>query len=159
MRLLFKQRFFSWLDSYDIYDEDGNTAFTVKGRLSFGHCLDIYDRTGTGIGTVKEELLHFLPHFRMYAGGQYIGEMYQKLTFLKPSFRLDCNGWRVDGDIFEWDYDVTDADGGHIAHLSKQLFHFTDTYVLDISDPRNALTVLMIVLVIDAAKCSDDNNR
>ena len=28
MRLLFKQRFFSWFDSYDIYDEDGNTVFT-----------------------------------------------------------------------------------------------------------------------------------
>ena len=29
MKLLFKQRFFSWLDSYDIYDEAGNTVFTV----------------------------------------------------------------------------------------------------------------------------------
>ena len=28
MKLLFKQRFFSWLDSYDIYDEAGNTVFT-----------------------------------------------------------------------------------------------------------------------------------
>ena len=157
MRLLFKQRFFSWLDSYDIYDESGNTAFTVKGRLSFGHCLDIYDRTGAGIGTVQEELLHFLLHFRMYAHDQYIGEMYQKLTFFKPSFRLDCNGWRVDGDIFEWDYNVTDASGRPVAHLSKELFHFTDTYVMDIPDPQNALTVLMIALVIDAAKCSDGN--
>ena len=26
MRLLFKQRFFSWFDSYDIYAEDGNTV-------------------------------------------------------------------------------------------------------------------------------------
>ena len=26
MKLLFKQRFFSWFDSYDIYDEAGNTA-------------------------------------------------------------------------------------------------------------------------------------
>ena len=24
MKLLFKQRLFSWFDSYDIYDEDGN---------------------------------------------------------------------------------------------------------------------------------------
>ena len=26
MRLNFKQRFFSWLDSYDIYDEEGSTV-------------------------------------------------------------------------------------------------------------------------------------
>ena len=44
MRLLFKQRLFSWLDSYDIYDEAGRTVFTVKGVLSWGHCLEIYDR-------------------------------------------------------------------------------------------------------------------
>ena len=29
MRLLFKQRFLSWFDSYDIYDEEGRTAYTV----------------------------------------------------------------------------------------------------------------------------------
>ena len=27
MKLLFKQRLFSWFDSYDIYDEAGNTAY------------------------------------------------------------------------------------------------------------------------------------
>ena len=32
MRLNFKQRFFSWFDSYDIYDEAGNTVYTVEGQ-------------------------------------------------------------------------------------------------------------------------------
>ena len=36
MKLLFKQRVFSWFDSYDIYGEDGETVFTVQGRLSWG---------------------------------------------------------------------------------------------------------------------------
>ena len=27
MKLLFKQRLFSWFDSYDIYDEAGETVF------------------------------------------------------------------------------------------------------------------------------------
>lgn len=29
MKMLFKQRFFSWFDSYDIYDEAGNTLYIV----------------------------------------------------------------------------------------------------------------------------------
>ena len=37
MKLLFKQRMFSWFDSYDIYDQQGNTGYTVKGPLSWGH--------------------------------------------------------------------------------------------------------------------------
>ena len=39
MKLLFKQRFFSWFDSYDIYNEAGDTVYVVKGQLSWGHCL------------------------------------------------------------------------------------------------------------------------
>ena len=69
MQLLFKQRFFSWFDSYDIFDETGAVAFTVKGKLSWGHCLEIYDRTGFHVGTVKEEVLTFLPRFALYQQG------------------------------------------------------------------------------------------
>ena len=36
----------------------------------------------------------------------------------------------------------------------KEPFHWTDTYVLDITDPKDALYVLMFVLAIDAEKCS-----
>ena len=43
MKLLFKQKMFSWLDSYDIYNEQGEVVFTVKGQLDWGHCLKIYD--------------------------------------------------------------------------------------------------------------------
>ena len=46
MKLLFKQRFFSWFDSYDIYDENGAAVYTVEGKLSFGHHLEIYDAMG-----------------------------------------------------------------------------------------------------------------
>ena len=61
MRLLFKQRFLSWFDSYDIYDEEGRTAYTVEGKLSWGHRLEIYGPAGDHLGTVKEEVLTLLP--------------------------------------------------------------------------------------------------
>ncbi|MDD2993545.1 MAG: LURP-one-related family protein [Pygmaiobacter sp.] len=154
MRLLFKQRLFSWLDSYDIYDEVGNTAYTVKGRLALGHCLEIYNTTGEYVGTVKEEIFTFLPRFRLYIGDDCIGEIKKQFTFFKPSFQVDCNGWQISGDIFAWEYDIADATGNTVAHLSKELLHLTDTYVMDIDGPENALMVLMIALAIDAAKCS-----
>ena len=66
MKLLFKQRFFSWFDSYDIYNEAGETVYVVKGQLSWGHCLKIYDAHGREIGTVKERILTFMPKFEMY---------------------------------------------------------------------------------------------
>ena len=38
--------------------------------------------------------------------------------------------------------------------FSKELFHMTDNYVIDIQDPGNALDALMFVLAIEAEKCS-----
>ena len=45
MRLLIKQRVFSWTDSYDVYDENENAKYFVKAEFfSLGHQLHIYDR-------------------------------------------------------------------------------------------------------------------
>ena len=54
----------------------------------------------------------------------------------------------------EWDYSILDRRGYSIARVSKELFHMTDTYVIDVQDPGNALGALMFVLAIDAEKCS-----
>lgn len=156
MKLLFKQRFFSWFDSYDIYDEAGNTVFTVEGKFSWGHRLHILDAKGIHIGTVQERVFTFLPKFELYVNERYVGEIRKEFTFFKPQFTLDCNGWQVDGDFFQWDYEITGAAGHQIAFISKELFHLTDTYQMTIHNPADALYVLMIVLAIDAVKCSQN---
>ena len=40
------------------------------------------------------------------------------------------------------------------VRISKELFNWTDTYVIDVPDPANALCTLMVALAIDADKCS-----
>lgn len=154
MRLLFKQRFFSWFDSYDIYDEAGDTVFTVHGRPAWGHRLEIRDASGNPIGMVKEKIFTFLPSFELFIGEDYIGRITKEFTLFKPVFSLECNGWQVHGDWFEWDYRVTDPAGIPVMYASKQLFNLTDTYILDVALPQDALLCLMIVLAIDAVKCS-----
>lgn len=154
MKLLFKQRFFSWLDSYDIYYEDGSVAYTVEGQLAWGHKLVICGPDGRELGMVREEVLTFLPRFALYLGEQEIGEVRREWSFLRPSYALDCMGWQIEGDFLQWDYTVTDSQGALVATISKELFHWTDTYVLDVAEEQNALYVLMIALAIDAAQCS-----
>lgn len=106
------------------------------------------------MGTVKEEVLTLLPRFALYQNGREIGEIQKKFTFFRPAFTLNCNDWSVEGDLFEWEYEVVDRQGRMIMQASKQLFNLTDTYVIDITDPQDMLLSLMIVLAIDAAKCS-----
>lgn len=156
MKLLFKQRFFSWFDSYDIYDEAGNVLYTVKGQLSWGHCLKIFDANGNEVGTVQERIFTLLPKFEIYMNGSYVGCISKEFTFFKPVYDIDFNGWHIEGDFFEWDYRISDRTGQYVATVSKELFNWTDTYVIDVYDSQDALAALMLVLAIDAEKCSRD---
>ena len=53
-----------------------------------------------------------------------------------------------------WNYTISDS-YHEIATISKELFHFTDVYVIDVHNSQDALYALLVVLAIDAEKCSD----
>ena len=58
MRLLIKQRVFSWTDSYDVYDENENPKYFIKAEFfSLGHQLHVYDRNNHELGVIRQRLL------------------------------------------------------------------------------------------------------
>ena len=154
MKLYFKQRLFTWFDSYDIYNEAGETVYTVEGQLAWGRCLHILNAGGEHIATLKQVLFTFLPEFELFEGDTRIGSVCKEFSFFKPSFSIDFRGWHADGDFFEWDYDILDTAGRHVARIEKELFQLTDSYMIDVTDPADALHALMLVLAIDAEKDS-----
>lgn len=157
MRLLIKQRVFSWTDSYDVYDEEGNKKYFVKAELlSLGHRLHVYDSRDNEIGMIKEKLMTFMPAFEIVIAGVRKGMIQKKLTFLKPKYEVEFNGWRVEGDFLAWNYDVY-AGGNSVIHITKELLHWGDTYVIDFADSADELMGLMLVVAIDAANCTDNN--
>ncbi len=158
MKLLFKQKLFSWLDSYNIFDEAGNTVFSVKGKLAWGHSFRVYDKDGREVGAVKEKVLTFLPKYEIYIEGEHVGEIKKHFTLFRPKFTVDYMGWQVDGNLFEWDYTVLDIMGSPVARVTKEFLNWTDTYSIDVEYEDNALAVLMLVLAIDAEKCSRGND-
>ena len=157
MKLHFKQRFFSWFDSYDIYNEQDETAYTVEGKLAWGHKLVIYDGNGEEVGLVQQEILTLMPRFSLYQKGQLEGTIRREFTFFKPSYNIDFNGWHVEGDWLGWDYSICDRGGNIVATISKELWHLTDQYIIDVKKKEDALHALMVVLAIDADKCSQNN--
>ncbi len=156
MKLRFKQRFFSWFDSYDVYYESGDVAYTVKGQLSWGHLLKIYDAQGEHLGTVEEQILTFLPKFDLYVGEEHFSTLCKEFTFFTPKYEFRGGPeWQIEGDFMGWEYTLADRNGLPVAEISKELFNWTDTYVIDVFDSANALTALMAVIAIDAEKCSN----
>lgn len=154
MELYFKQRFFSWFDSYDIYYADGSVAYTVKGQLSWGHLLRIYDADGREIGMLKQRLWTFLPKFDLYTGERLFGTIRREFTFFRPHYVFEGLDWSIEGNFLGWDYSVRNSRDLPIAQMSKQLWKWTDTYLIQVDDPANALAALMIALAIDVDKCS-----
>lgn len=157
MRLLIKQRVFTWSDKYDIYDEAGNAKYFVKGEVfSFGHQLHVYDAFGNEIGQIHQKLFTFTPTFEIVIGGRTYGTIHKRFTFFSNKYDIDFNGWYVEGDFLGWDYDVYGG-GRPIIHISKQLFQWGDTYVIDFENPQDELMGLLLVVAIDAANCSNND--
>jgi hypothetical protein len=92
MRLLIKQRVFSWTDSYDVYDENENPKYFVKAEFfSLGHQLHVYD---SGC----------LPFFRPLKSRSVAGSVVKSANsflFSSPDMRstITAGAWR---EIF-WD--------------------------------------------------------
>ena len=155
MKLLIEERIFSWNDRFTVRDETGNDRYYVEGELfSWGKKLHVCDISGREVAYIEQQIFTFKPRYSVYVGGQLIGEVVREFSFFRPRFIIDCNSWQVDGDWFEWDYHILDAKGQRIADVSKELFRWTDTYVIDVRDPNHATCILMLVLAIDAEKCS-----
>lgn len=152
MKLIFKQRFMSFLGSYDIYGEAGEVLFTVKGKVGLGHRFNIYNSIGEQVGEIKQVVFRLLPEYAIFVDGQQLGTVRKKFRLLKNDFDIDFMGWYADGDFLGFDYAIYDATGNQIASISKQLFRFTDTYVINVANPHNALYALMLTVAIDAEK-------
>ena len=157
MKLIFKQKFLSWFDSYDIYDELGNVYFKVKGQLSIGHQFKIYDANNNEIGKIQQKIFTILPKYEIYVNNNKLGEIKKEISLLVPKFTLNFGDYNVKGDFLEWEYTINKG-SQKIASISKKLFKLVDTYEIDVID-EYALIALMIVIAIDSNKDIRDNNN
>jgi uncharacterized protein YxjI len=158
MKLLIKQRVFSWTDSYDVYDEAGNPKYFVKNEIfSLLHRIHVRDVQGNEIGMIRQQFTFFMPTFEIEIGGRMYGSIQKQFTLFRPKYDIDYNGWRCEGDFLEWSYDVYSG-CSVVVHISKKLFHWGDTYEIDIANPQDEIMALMLVIAIDAANCSQGNS-
>lgn len=154
MKLIFKQRLLSVLDSYDIYDEFGNTEYIVKGEIGLSHRFRIYNNRNIELAYIKQSLFKIFTEFKMYINGNYVGCVKKRFSLLKPIFTVKCKGLYIEGDIFELNYKIKDNCNHVIASINKKLFSFSDKYVLNVKNREDVLHALVIVLSIDALKCN-----
>lgn len=156
-QLLIKQKVFSWTDTYDVYDALGRPKYFVKADLfTLGHRIRVYDKaTGHEIGLIQEKLFRILKEFEISINGVPQGIIKKEWSIFRPKYNIDFRGWRLEGDFMQWNYSIYEQ-SRCVVHISKKLFNWGDTYVLDIENDMYEIPALMIAIAMDAAQCSEE---
>ncbi len=150
MKLMLKQRLPSWLDSTDVFDEAGDAVFHVDGQLSLGQQFDIYDSYGCHIASLRRRRVSVLPRFEIIIGGVGCGDLCRELSLRRTCYRLDHFGWVIEGNLTQWDYEISTVSGTPVARV----FGEPDGYGLEVVRSRDALAALLVVLAMDVEKSS-----
>lgn len=157
MKLYIKQRIFSLVDSFDVFNENGHPKYTVKNQfLSLLHHLTVYDGFGNAVGNVDQRFALFLPTFDISINGSPMGSVSRAFSFFVPQYNVSYQGWDCEGDLFGYNYEVHDG-LRTVATIHKKFFAMSDSYEINIADEKDELMVLMLVMAIDATNCSGNN--
>lgn len=139
---------FSWFGGSKVYDETGRILFTVKSCRDWGYCLHILDAAGEQVASIQRRTSTFLPSYDLFAYGEYLGRMKQRITLLKPQFCIEGSDWVVTGNAMGSEYAITSPRQGLVASASKERCQLNNIYALDVEDTANTLCSLMIVLAV-----------
>ena len=150
MKLYIRQKVFSVGARFNITDENGEERYRVEGEVfSFGKKLHIYDTNEEEVALVQQKILSLLPRFYVYVRGEMIAGIVREFTLFKPRYSILGKGWVVDGDLLSHDYVITEQ-GNEIARIHKAYMSWGDSFELDIIDTGDEVTLIAIILAIDA---------
>lgn len=152
MKLYIKQKVFTIKDKFTVKNEEGNDKYFVEGKLfSLGKKFYIYNMEKEEVAYIEQKLMNLMPKFFVYVKGEKIAEIHKKFSFLKPKYEIVGKNWVTNGDLWAHEYNITDIDSGNqIASMHKEWMTWGDSYMLDIVDEKHEISIMALILAIDA---------
>lgn len=149
MRLIIKQKVFSWADKFSVRDEAGQDKYYVEGELfSWGKKLHVMDASGNEAAFIQQKVWSFKPRFYVFVRGQQIAEIVKEITFFRQKYSIEGLDWEIDGDFTAHNYQIT-QNGRMVVTIHKEWLTWGDCYVLDIASEQDEILALAVVLAID----------
>ena len=158
MKFQLKSNWLSLRSKYQIKDEYGDIAFTVKGKfLSFGHDLTIENRKDVPVAKIEQRLFKLMPTFDLILGGKKYATISKQFSWFKKRFLLDVpgpNDYDIEGSFWDYEYEFR-RHSQVVATVSRTFFSLPSVYGVDMLDSEDPVSILATVVVIDLCNNSD----
>ena len=145
MKLLFNKRDFGWGNSYNIFDEQGKTRYTVTGDEG-AQKLTVSSSVGEELGGIVRSG----SKYELYIGDRQVGTVKKAFALFKTRLSVELRDWEVEGLFEEWEYAVRSRAWGEVGRVEKKIWKDTDCYAVEVKNPDLAIDALLVVLSIEA---------
>lgn len=157
MRYHIRERAWSLTEAFVVRDDAGNAVLEVRGKFfHIGDDLLMYDRqTHQQVARIKQHLLSLLPAYDIYRGNQHWARVHEQFRFFGERFKVEGEGgmqFHIDGDIWRWNFTVSDDNGNLLAQIGRHFSLFRDSYGIDIAPGVDVPFVIALAIVIEMVK-------
>ena len=154
MRFYMKQKFMSIRQNFDIYNEQGDVVYQVRGKFPIlRRKLSIIEpHHHQVLAEVNQALTLFFARVSVKVGGRPVAKIQQKLSFFGNKFGVTGLGWTVEGVSWLTGCAIYDKHHHPVARIQAKVLAWSDTFEIEILDETvNPVLVLAVALAIDLA--------
>lgn len=157
MRFHIRERAWSLTEAFVVRDDAGNAVLEVRGKFfHIGDDLLMYDtRTHQQVARIKQHLLSLLPAYDIYRDGQHWARVHEQFRLFGERFKVqgdDGMRFHIDGDIWRWNFTVSDDNGNLMAQIGRQFSLFRDSYGIDVAPGVDVPFIIALAIVIEMVK-------
>ncbi len=157
MRYHLRERAWHLTEDFLVRDDAGHAVFEIRGKFfHIGDDLLMFDRhTGQEVLHIKQRVLSLLPHYDISRDGVRLASVHEQFRFFGERFKVEGdNGmvFHVNGDIWRWNFTVSDSYGNLMGQVSRQLSIFRDSYAVDVAPGVDAAFIIALAVVIEMVK-------
>jgi len=157
MRYHLKERAWTLAEAFLVRDDAGNPIFEIRGKFfHIGDDLVMYDLYNRQeVVHIKQRIISLLPQYEIYRNGQHWTSMHEQFRLFGEAFKVEgSNGmvFQVNGDIWRWNFSISDNIGNLLARVGRQFSIFRDSYTVDVSQGVDVPFVIALAIVIELVK-------
>lgn len=155
MKFHIKERAWTIREEFIVRDQGGQPVFKVKGKFfHIGDNLRILDvESHDEVAHIKQKVLALTPHYEIYQNGAHWASLHEKLLHLfGERFKIKLENGEVlhiDGNIWNWDFTVSNERGDLLAEISKRISLFRDSYAVDIAQGVDVPLMIALAIAIE----------